>query len=545
MHLVLATQRPAGVVSPEIRANCSLRLCLRTTDESDSRDVLGSAIAAHLPVHRPGRAYLRVGAADPLPLQVARVAGRPSPRRSGPRVGRWEWPAAGAARSTAPGAGPTDLARIVEALALRAESDQGPAPAPPVAPAAARPADRRGSRGQAAARARGGGPWLAVGLVDRPDAQAQEVLGVDLARGGGWLAVGGPASGRTTFLRTVLAEAAAATTPDELHVHVLDHDGGALCREAAALPHTGTTVGADDALRAVRLVDRLAAEVSARRAAGRSTPRLLLLVDGAESLSAQLDEADPARGSAALLRLVREGGAAGLTCVLTADRAVPGGRLAATVGIRLVLPLPDRADYGVAGVPARAVPGHRPPGRALVGEAARECQLVVPRPLAVPAPRCATDPPSAALRIPELDADPELPLPRSGTARPLAAARAGGTRRRRGSRADRGPGPRRWAAGGRTTRQWTVGDARRPDRPPDHRRCARRPGGGSGRPQARHAEHRPGPDRGGRRRRLGRVEQHRLAGGPGVVTVDDHATAAETPVGAALGTALPPGSWRS
>ena len=73
VHLVLATQRPGGVVSPEIRANSSLRLCLRTTDEGDSRDVLGTPSAAHLPVDLP--AARTCARATPLPrLQVARVA---------------------------------------------------------------------------------------------------------------------------------------------------------------------------------------------------------------------------------------------------------------------------------------------------------------------------------------------------------------------------------------------------------------------------------------------------------------------------------------
>src|SRR3712207_8423263 len=63
---VLATQRPGGVVSPEIRANCTLRVCLRTTDEAESRDVLGSAHAAVLPVDAPGRGYLRTGGGAPL-----------------------------------------------------------------------------------------------------------------------------------------------------------------------------------------------------------------------------------------------------------------------------------------------------------------------------------------------------------------------------------------------------------------------------------------------------------------------------------------------
>ena len=36
LHLVLATQRPTGVVSPAIRANTSTRICLRVTDPADS-----------------------------------------------------------------------------------------------------------------------------------------------------------------------------------------------------------------------------------------------------------------------------------------------------------------------------------------------------------------------------------------------------------------------------------------------------------------------------------------------------------------------------
>jgi S-DNA-T family DNA segregation ATPase FtsK/SpoIIIE len=158
-------------------------------------------------------------------------------------------------------------------------------------------------------------------------------------------------------------------------------------------------------LRTVRLVDRLAQEVADRRAGGTGArPALLLLVDGVEEVCTLLDEADPARGSAQFLRLLRDGAAVGLTCVLTADRAVPGGRLAALAQQRLVLPLPDRADYAVAGVPARAVPGQRPPGRALLGEDALECQLAFPRPLA---PRTLPGQPAhPPLRIPELPSAP-------------------------------------------------------------------------------------------------------------------------------------------
>jgi S-DNA-T family DNA segregation ATPase FtsK/SpoIIIE len=401
VHLVLATQRPAGVVSPEIRANCTLRICLRTTDEADSRDVLGSPEAALLPVELPGRAFLRAGTGSTTCFQAARVTCPPLDTETAATVRRWSWPAVppapeGSARAAG---GPTDLSRLVGALVDRAREDAAPSPHRPWLP----PLPARLPELPAAS---GDGMRVPLGLVDRPDRQAQVPLELDLDEGGCWLAVGGPRSGRTTLLAAVLAGATAAAAPDRLHVHVLDAGGGALAAGAARLPHAGTCVGDGDPLRTSRLVDRLAEEVAARRAAGpdRSSPRLLLLVDGAEALTALLDECDPSRGSAAFLRLVRDGAAAGLTCVLTADRAVPGGRLAALAAHRLVLPLADGADYAVAGVRAADVPVDRPPGRALLGEEAWECQLALPttRP---PRPGSAGGRPP--LRIVELPADPE------------------------------------------------------------------------------------------------------------------------------------------
>ena len=75
---------------------------------------------------------------------------------------------------------------------------------------------------------------LRLGLLDLPDRQTQEALEVDLAEGGGWLAVGGPRSGRTTLLRSILAEAVSRLGPADLHVHVIERGGGGLADEAPA-----------------------------------------------------------------------------------------------------------------------------------------------------------------------------------------------------------------------------------------------------------------------------------------------------------------------
>lgn len=414
VHLVLATQRPAGVVSPEIRANCTLRICLRTTDEADSRDVLGTTDAAYLPVELPGRAYLRSGSGTPTALQVGRVAGTdPRPSPTAPELRLWTWPLVAGMPSRAPdGQEDSDLAALTRAVVQHAADVGTSTPHRPWRPPLPERLPWSELDGDPAAADPCGRFRIRVGLVDLPDRQAQQPLELDLAEGGAWLVVGGARSGRSTFLRTILGEAVHRLGPDQLHVHVLESAGGALAADAATLAHTGTAIAGEDALRTVRLVDRLAQEIADRRTGtGTGTaPLILLLIDGVEAIGALLDEADPGRGSANLHRLMRDGAAVGLTCIVTADRAVPGGRLAAVAHERMVLPLPDRADYAVAGVPARAVPTHRPPGRALLGEDALECQLALPRPLprsSAPLRPGAT----AALRIVDLPPDPSVPLP--------------------------------------------------------------------------------------------------------------------------------------
>jgi S-DNA-T family DNA segregation ATPase FtsK/SpoIIIE len=75
VHLVLATQRPAGIVSAEITANVNLRIALRVRDAADSRDLIDEATAALLPADAPGRALARGGGGPVLSFQTARVAG--------------------------------------------------------------------------------------------------------------------------------------------------------------------------------------------------------------------------------------------------------------------------------------------------------------------------------------------------------------------------------------------------------------------------------------------------------------------------------------
>ena len=80
VHLLLATQRPAGVVSDDIRANTNMRIALRLHDRADAVDVIGDAAAAGLPRGVPGRALLRLGPSELVMFQVASCCG-PLPKR--------------------------------------------------------------------------------------------------------------------------------------------------------------------------------------------------------------------------------------------------------------------------------------------------------------------------------------------------------------------------------------------------------------------------------------------------------------------------------
>jgi len=59
VHLILATQKPSGVVNDQIWSNTKFRVCLKVQDESDSREMLKRPEAAAL--KQVGRFYLQVG----------------------------------------------------------------------------------------------------------------------------------------------------------------------------------------------------------------------------------------------------------------------------------------------------------------------------------------------------------------------------------------------------------------------------------------------------------------------------------------------------
>ncbi|XAZ30390.1 FtsK/SpoIIIE domain-containing protein [Paenarthrobacter ureafaciens] len=73
LHLVMATQRPQGALTADIRANVTTSIALRVQSEAESTDIIKTGVAAGIPVRLPGRAFLARAFGAPEEFQSASV----------------------------------------------------------------------------------------------------------------------------------------------------------------------------------------------------------------------------------------------------------------------------------------------------------------------------------------------------------------------------------------------------------------------------------------------------------------------------------------
>ncbi|MDQ1286452.1 MAG: segregation ATPase FtsK/SpoIIIE, family [Actinomycetota bacterium] len=404
VHLLLATQRPAGVVSAEIKSNTTLRIALRVTDPQDSQDVIETSDAAAIAKSLPGRAYARLGHASLTPFQTARVGGRP--RGAGPAtVGlhdvRWTSLGASTARGPAGGAQddvsvPTDLAALVREVRTAAGLVRVPPSRSPWLPPLPDTVTLEDARSLVPGFdvPDGGIAPLVIGATDLP-AEQRRIPGVfDLERGAHLAVIGGPRTGRSAALRALAGAVAAGTDPRDVHLYGVDCGSNALL-PVLAMPHTGAVISRDQPDRLGRLTNRLSAEISRRQQrlaqegfaglrehrlatpAARRLPYLLVLLDRWEGFLAAFESLDGGRLVDQWLQILQEGGGVGVVTALTCDRTGLSGRLSTLMDDKIVLRLTDPSDFAAIGLPARQVPEHLPPGRGFRSEGLQETQLAL------------------------------------------------------------------------------------------------------------------------------------------------------------------------
>lgn len=320
LHLVLATQRPAGVVTPAILANIALRICLRVTDAADSSDVLGHPAAASIPAELPGRGYLRSAGAPRTAFQAARLTA-PSP----PAVSVWP-----RRQPAPPPAGPSALTQLLAAARMAAAGLSRPAPPwlPPLPATLTAHDDRQ------------------LGLLDLPERQSQVPW---LIPAGSMLIAGTPGSGRTSVLRRWLG----AADHDDAVLLVIGSDAG---WQRLAAQGRLTSLLADTQPRLVlRLLELLADELDRRvGGAAADAPPVALAIDDWEPLAGALDAVDFGSWSTRLAEIAGRGPAVGIRVAVAGGQRLLQHRVAAAMG--------DTVTLGIA-TPTGELRAGRFPGR--------------------------------------------------------------------------------------------------------------------------------------------------------------------------------------
>ncbi|WP_459549329.1 type VII secretion protein EccCa [Nocardia sp. X0981] len=437
VHLLLASQRLEENKLRGLDSHLSYRIGLRTFSANESRAVLGITDAYHLP-SVPGSAYLKSDADDPLRFNAAYVsgpyvsprgdqevswrsiggrspvvftareveaevpaapAGRTGEARPGlpdlpPPPGAVDDPAAFETETTAlsPGGVPPTLLQVVVTRLVGHGRSAHEVWLPPLDespsvdmllpdPDWKSPANRNGQL------------WMPIGVIDKPYEQRRDVLVIDLSGAQGNLAVvGGPQSGKSTTLRTVIMAAAATHTPEQIQFYCLDFGGGTLAG-LADLPHVGSVAGRLEVDRVRRTVAEMVtllhqreerfrelgiesiAEFRRRKARLAELPEeqrrsdplsedlfgdVFLVVDGWPTIRAEFDILEQAFNS-----LAAQGLSYGIHLMLSASRwAEIRPTVKDLIGTRLELRLGDPSDSEMDRRTAVLVPMNRP-GRGL------------------------------------------------------------------------------------------------------------------------------------------------------------------------------------
>ncbi|MGW4034164.1 type VII secretion protein EccCa [Streptomyces sp. NPDC004838] len=280
VHLLLASQRLDEGRMHQLESHLSYRIGLRTFSAMESRGVLGVPDAYELPP-TPGSGFIKSGVEALTRFRAAYVSGPYRPRSGSVNQARVAsqvvpWTSGWVVPRQLPDppeeereeSGQTEEeGQSLLSVAVERMRDAGP-PAhqvwlPPLGEPSTLdellgPLEPHPEYGLTCTALRGR-LKAPVGIVDRPFDQRRDPLMVDLSGAGGHMAVaGGPQSGKSTLLRTLMTSLALTHTPRDVQFYCLDFGGGTLSG-LVGLPHMGGVAARADRER----VGRVIAEVTA------------------------------------------------------------------------------------------------------------------------------------------------------------------------------------------------------------------------------------------------------------------------------------------
>ncbi|MDB0075572.1 MULTISPECIES: type VII secretion protein EssC [Streptococcus mitis group] len=347
VHLILATQKPSGVVDDQIWSNSRFKIALKVADRSDSNEMLHTPDAAE--ITQTGRAYLQVGNNEVYELFQSAWSGadyQPEKDDMGiedhtiyliNELGQYEIlneDLSGLEDADEIKEVPTELDAIVHNIHLLCEEQEiPPVPQPWLPPLKERIALEELEEVQPAiAWAQEKSLSILLGMADIPQAQKQEAVSINLAKDGHVLLYGSPGTGKTTFLQSAGMDLARKFSPKDLTMYLMDFGTNGLA-PLSKLPQVADIMPLDQTEKISKFVRIMEKELNRRKklladygvgtlelyrqASGQEEPAIVILLDSYEAFKEEAYEAELFK---LLVRISREGLSIGVHLLMTAGR---------------------------------------------------------------------------------------------------------------------------------------------------------------------------------------------------------------------------------
>lgn len=276
IHLILATQKPSGVVDDQIWTNSRFRLCLKVQNAGDSKEMLRTPDAAN--ITQAGRAYLQVGNNEIYELFQSAWSGasyggeQTAEEKEDDRVylvnelGQGELinqDLSGPSESNQIKA--TQLDVTVEHMAELYEKEQAvPVKKPWLPPLPSMLVSPYTQEVKDSASFTKGDYTLGLGLIDVPEEQLQEEYVLDLVKNGHLLYMASSGYGKTVFLTNIILGLAMKNAVKNLNFYLIDLGNSALI-SLKSLPHVADYMGIDDTEKLDKLQKLILQEIADRK----------------------------------------------------------------------------------------------------------------------------------------------------------------------------------------------------------------------------------------------------------------------------------------
>lgn len=334
IHLILATQKPAGQVNEQIWSNSRFKLCLKVATREDSMEMLRSPLASE--IREPGRAYLQVGNNEIFTLFQSAYSGASaqSDRNGNTRefkisevsfTGKRTVVYERKASHSDDGAKLTQLKALVDYIdnycrdnGIDTLSNICMPPLPEIIDyetASCRDEDCH---------------IMKIGVYDDPSNQVQPDVLLDLSEGN-VMVIGAAQTGKTLLLQTLLRRVAEQYSPKQAFVYIMDF-GSKILKIYEGLNHVGGVLTDADDERMKNFFKMISEEIESRKEifsklgigsydtyleakTAMEIPRIMIFIDNLSAFRETHQEYEDD-----LLNLCREGVALGITLIITAKQ---------------------------------------------------------------------------------------------------------------------------------------------------------------------------------------------------------------------------------